>query len=124
LPEFGSKAIGAITLTDCERFRADLLTTRRPRTVRNIWQVLRHVLRYAYEHNAIPAVPTDAIDRTSAKYAVCDDAGFTHHPLTAGQVAALAAKVGERYEVYGLLVLFMAYTGLRAAEPQGWRSAT
>jgi integrase len=31
----------------------------------------------------------------------------------------LAAKVGERYEVYQLLVLFMAHTGLRAAEVQG-----
>ena len=40
-------------------------------------------------------------------------------PLTAPQVAALAAAVGERWPVYGLLVLFMAYTGLRAAEVQG-----
>ena len=74
---------------------------------------------YAYEHKAIGAVPTDVIDRTAVHYAVGDDAGFEPHPLTAPQVAALAAKVGERYEVYGLLVLFMAYTGLRAAEVQG-----
>jgi integrase len=39
--------------------------------------------------------------------------------LTGPQAAALAAKVGERYPVYELLVLFMAYTGLRAAEVQG-----
>lgn len=31
----------------------------------------------------------------------------------------MAAKVGERYPVYELLVLFIAYTGLRAAEVQG-----
>ena len=41
------------------------------------------------------------------------------HPLTAPEVAALSANVGERYPVYELLVLFMAYTGLRAAEVQG-----
>ena len=119
LPCFGSRPIGAITLLDCEQFRADLASRRSSRTVRNVWQVLRHVLRYAYEHNAITAVPTDAIDRTTARYAVGDDTGFEPHPLTAPQVAALAAKVGERYPVYELLVLFMAYTGLRAAEVQG-----
>lgn len=57
-------------------------------------------------------------------YAVGDDTGFEPHPLTAPQVAALVAKVGERYEVYDLLVLFMAYTGLRAAEVQGLEAAT
>ena len=119
LPLFGAKAIGAITVTDCEQFRADLLATRRPRTVRNVWQMLDRVLEYAYEHKAIGAVPTDVIDRSAMHYAVGDDTGFEPHPLTAPQVAALAAKVGERYEVYGLLVLFMAYTGLRAAEVQG-----
>jgi integrase len=119
LKPFGAKAVGAITVTDCERFRADLLATRRPRTVRNVWQMLDRVLEYAYEHKAIGAVPTDVIDRAAMHYAVGDDTGFEPHPLTAPQVAALAAKVGERYPVYELLVLFMAYTGLRAAEVQG-----
>ena len=94
-------------------------TTRRPRTVRNVWQMLDRVLEYAHEHKAIGAVPTDVIDRAAVHYAVGDDAGFEPHPSTGPQVAALAAKVGERYPVYELLVLFMAYTGLRAAEVQG-----
>ena len=119
LPVFGAKAVGAVTVTDCEQFRADLLATRRPRTVRTIWQLLDRVLEYAYEHKSIGAVPTDVIDRAAARYAVGDDTGYEPHPLTAPQVAALAAKVGERYAVYELLVLFMAYTGLRAAEVQG-----
>ena len=88
-------------------------------TVRNVWQMLDRVLEYAYEHKAIGAVPTDVIDRSAAHYAVGDDTGFEPHPLSAQQVAALAAKVGERYPVYELLALFMAYTGLRAAEVQG-----
>ncbi len=119
LPVFGAKAVSAITVTDCEQFRADLLSTRRPRTVRTIWQMLDRVLEYAYEHKAISAVPTDVIDRAAVHYAVGDDAGFEPHPLTAPQVAALATKVGERYPVYELLVLFMAYTALRAGEVQG-----
>ena len=81
--------------------------------------MLDRVLEYAYEHKAIGAVPTDVIDRSAAHYAVGDDTGFEPHPLSPPQVAAPAAKVGERYEVYELLVLFMAYTGLRAAEVQG-----
>ena len=119
LKPFGAKAVGAVTVTDCEQFRAELLANRRPRTVRNVWQMLDRVLEYAYEHKAIGAVPTDVIDRAAVHYAVGDDTGFEPHPLTAPQVAALAAKVGERYPVYELLVLFMAYTGLRAAEVQG-----
>jgi integrase len=66
-----------------------------------------------------PSACTDAIDRTNTKHAVGDDAGFEPHPRSAPQVAALAGKTGERYPVYELLVLFMAYTGLRAAETQG-----
>ena len=48
-----------------------------------------------------------------------DDTGFEPRPLSPPQVAAPAAKVGERYPVYELLILFMSYTGLRAAEVQG-----
>ena len=36
LKPFGARAIGAITVTDCEQFRAELLANRRPRTVRNV----------------------------------------------------------------------------------------
>ena len=63
--------------------------------------MLDRVLEYAYEHKAIGAVPTDVIDRAAVHYAVGDDAGFEPHPLTAPQVAALAAKVGERTRSMG-----------------------
>jgi integrase len=119
LKPFGARAVSAITVTDCELFRAELLANRRPRTVRNVWQMLDRLLEYAYERRAIGAVPTDVLDRSAMHYAVGDDTAFAPHPLTAPQVAALAGKVGERYEVYELLILFMSYTGLRAAEVQG-----
>ena len=70
------------------------------------------------EARRITVDPTEAIERGSAS-AVGDGERFVHRPLTAAQVATFAAKVGERYAVYELLVLFMAYTGLRAAEAQG-----
>ena len=44
---------------------------------------------------------------------------FAPHPLTSDQVAAVAAHTGNRHKVYGLVVLFLACTGLRAAELAG-----
>ena len=116
---FGAKAVGAITSLDCEAFLADLAGAGLARrTVTKGWGVLSAVLRYAARHNAIPASPADAVDRGEV-HAVGDHQPFEHHPLSAGQVAAFAAKVAERYPVYGLLVLFLAYTGLRAGEAAG-----
>lgn len=40
--------------------------------------MLDRVLKYAYEHKAIGAVPTDVIDRSAMHYAVGDDTGFDH----------------------------------------------
>jgi hypothetical protein len=89
---FGARAVGTITVTDCEQLRANLLATLRPRTVRTVWQMLDRVLEYAYEHKAIGAVPTDVIDRAAVHYAVADDTAFTPHPLTAPQAAAWRRK--------------------------------
>jgi integrase len=115
LPRFGAKAVATVTPADCEAFRADLAGRLSRNTVNNVWRVFRHVLRYAQRHNAIPANPADAVELGNA-HAV----GVTRrHALTAPQVAAVAAKVGETSPVYELLVLFMAYTGLRQAETQG-----
>ena len=120
LKRFGGKAIGAVTSVDCEAFLADLVAQGlAPNTIRNVWQVFRSVLRYALRHKAIPANPADAVDAGSTGTAAQTNQRFEHRPLTGPQVALLATQVGERYPVYEVLVLFMAYTGLRAAEVQG-----
>ena len=120
LPVFGGRPIGAITLTDCEQFRADLAGRLARRTVNNVWQPFAAVFRYAMRANAVPASPADAIDRSTATNAHNPDADTCHHPLSGPQVAALPAAVGERaHPVYELLVLFLCYTGLRRAEAQG-----
>jgi integrase len=77
---------------------------------------LRAVFVYAMRHKAIASNPTDGVDfsANSAKRR-----NRRHHPLTAKQVAAVAASVGTRYPVYELLTLFAAYTGLRAEELAG-----
>jgi integrase len=117
LPEFGARAIGSITPAHCEQFLAVLVARGlTPATLKHHWSVFRSVFVYALRHKAISANPTDAVDfaANSAKRR-----NRRHYPLTAEQVAAVAASVGERYPVYELLTLFAAYTGLRAEELAG-----
>jgi integrase len=117
LPEFGGKAIASITSTDCEQFLAALVARgMTPTTLKHHWSTLRAVLVYALRHKAITSNPVDGVDFSgnSAKRR-----NARHYPLTAEQVAAVAASVGDRYPVYELLTLFAAYTGLRAEEIAG-----
>jgi integrase len=117
LPEFGAIAIASITPARCEQFLAALVARGlTPATLKHHWSVLRSVFVYALRHKAIASNPTDGVDfsANSAKRRT-----RRHHPLTAEQVAAVAASVGTRYPVYELLTLFAAYTGLRAEELAG-----
>ncbi|MDH6247305.1 hypothetical protein [Mycobacterium sp. OTB74] len=65
LPRFGGKAIGAITLVDCEEFRADLAASLSRRSVRNVWWPFAAVFRYAQRANALTTNPAEAIDRAT-----------------------------------------------------------
>jgi integrase len=117
LPAFGGKAIASITPADCEQFLAALVGQNlAPATLKHHWSTTKQVFTYAVRHRAIAANPVDGVDfsingaqRRNAR----------HYPLTAEQVAQIAASIGERYPVYELLTLFMAYTGLRAEEVAG-----
>jgi integrase len=89
-----------------------------PATFKRIEHVFGRVLKYAVRKKAIPASPLDATEITDTR-ATGDDEGFTPRPLTAEQVGAIAAAIEKRYPVYRLAILFLAYTGLRAAELAG-----
>lgn len=133
LDELGGTAIAAVSPAHCETMLTNLV--RRPSrqgdrkpltpgTVKHIWDVLRRVLRYAVHHGAIATNPTDRVD-FSASRATGDRARFEHRPLTSEQIGRLVAAIrGEvpglpAYSAYALMVEFMAYTGLRAAEVSG-----
>ena len=79
-----------------------------------MWRAFRAMLRHAYRRNEIPAIPTDVVDAPTAH-----GTPNRRRALSGPQVAVLATKVGELHPVYGLIVLFMAYSGLRQAEAQG-----
>ncbi len=96
----------------------------KPGTVKHVWDVLRRVLRYALLHGAIATNPADRVD-FSASRATGDRVRFEHRPLTPTELGALStALAGEvpglpAYPAYALMIEFMAYTGLRAAEVSG-----
>lgn len=119
LRRFGDKAVGSITLADCEDFRADLAEHLGNSTVRNIWQSFSAVLRYCQRANAIQVNPAELIDHARGSHGG-PGPDVRHRPLTGSQVAMLAAEVSARsHPLYGLLVLFLCTTGLRRAEAQG-----
>lgn len=120
IPEFGARAIASISPAHCEQFLTTLVAGRglTPKTVGHHWQVLRRVFKYAVRHGAITSSPADRVE-FSAGHATGDRERFEHHPLTAEQISAVAASIGDRYPAYELMTLFLAYTGLRAAECAG-----
>lgn len=139
LEPFGGQAVASITPRQAERFLADLVRREArqgtpgdrlsPATVKHAWSVFRRVLKYAMQHDAIPSNPADRVDFGTGR-AVGDHEKFEHHPLTAAQIAELSAAVAGRatdaagarlpaYPIYGLMVEFLAYTGIRSAELAG-----
>src|SRR6185312_1644483 len=102
----------------CEQYLAALVARGlTPATLKHHWSALRSVFMYALRHKAIMSNPVDGVDFSTKNV---KQRNSRHYPLTAEQVAAVAASVGERYPVYELLTLFAAYTGLRAEELAGF----
>ena len=136
LGRFGGHAIAGITPHDCEQFLAvvrqpsrqgaatQIDNTLSPDTVKHAWSVFRRVMTYALRHNAIQSNPTERVDFATNR-STGDHDKFEHHPLTATQVAQLSGAIAGQidglpaYPVYGLMVEFLAYSGLRASENTG-----
>ncbi|WP_460356529.1 tyrosine-type recombinase/integrase [Mycobacterium sp. ZZG] len=133
LGELGGIAVAAITPARCEKLLATLVrqTSRQgdrkpltPGTVKHAWDLTRRVMKYALQHKAIASNPCEAVD-FSATRATGDRSDFEHRPLTVDEIGALSAAIGgsvlglPAYPVYALMVEFMTYTGLRAAEAAG-----
>ncbi len=116
---FGSMPVASITPRHCEQFLADLAAKGiSPKTTKHAWSTLSRVLRYTTTHGAIAASPADRVD-FGRGHGMGDHEKFEHNPLTAEQVGHVAAVVGERYPIYALMTLFLAYSGLRSAECAG-----
>jgi integrase len=105
---FELKPVGRISAGTIDEFIASLDNA--PSTKRNILRVLEMVMGHAVKKGMIYANPVSRADRPKLNGGGPDD---ELRVLTAEQVSTLAEEVGPRYK---LLVLFAAYTGMRAGE--------
>ncbi|WP_353961356.1 hypothetical protein [Antrihabitans cavernicola] len=140
LRHFAGLAVASITPRQCEEFLSALVRqqsrqgadgrlepTLSPATIKHAWGTFGRVLKYSVRHGAIPSSPTDRVDFATNR-ATGDHDAFEHTPLTATQLAELSAAIAGQptngqelpaYPVYGLMVDFLAYSGLRASENAG-----
>jgi integrase len=97
---------------------AELVTLSRS-TVKHAFTTLRRILDVAVVDGAIAANPCAAVPRTRTTDP--DAEPFTARPLTAAEIAAVAEHIGrvQGHPIYGLVVLFAAFTRLRAGELAG-----
>jgi integrase len=118
-PVFGARPVATIQREEVVAFRPDLIAKGlAPATVKGIVAALRNVLELAVEGRAITDNPA-ILRRSRKRNATATADGFEHRPLAEHQVAAVAANAADDDAVWGLVVLFLAYTGVRAAELAG-----
>src|ERR1700741_2655272 len=88
-------------------------------TVKHAFTTLRRILDVAVVDGAITANPCASVPRTRPTDP--DAQPFSARPLTASEIAAVADHIGriQGHPIYGLVVLFAAFTGLRAGELAG-----
>ena len=118
LPELGDVPISGVTPARIEEWIAGLTEKGlSPATVRNTFVAMTKVCKYAIRHGYIAANPCTG---TPLPKASTPTDTFTGQVLTREEVEALAKSM-----VFpgGLLLRFMAYTGLRAGEVAGLQVA-
>lgn len=122
-PTWGKVRLADVSHADIQAWIAGLTTLRSPATVRKIHRVLSMVLGLAVKDGRIARNPADGINLPRAVLP-------EHLYLTHEQVERLAAAVAEPYgegsrapyvdraaaRSYRLVVLFLAYTGVRWGE--------
>lgn len=106
LPRWSAVRLGDVSHADVQRWVTELSATRSPATVRKVHRVLSLVLALAVKdgrlvRNVAEGVSLPRVVTAERRY------------LTHEQVHALAAACGDEYR---LVVLFLAYTGVRFGE--------
>lgn len=114
LPEFGDKRIRSITAADIQEWVDAMEHT--PPTIRHRHSVLRAVLKHAVIGRAIRDNPAHHVelptDRSTGRQRT------TPRFLTPEEIGRLSAALADAWP-YDLMVVFTAYTGLRASEVAG-----
>lgn len=117
LPQWASRPVGGITKPEASEFRSGLVARGlAPATVKAAYDTFRRVLEIAVDNGTLSTNPAE-LRRKAGTRSTRHAAGFTHHPLSREQLAAVTRAT--RSELDALMVLFLAYTGVRAAEFAG-----
>jgi integrase len=122
----GDRPVGEVTARDAREFLVTLKATptlRTPRSIRWAWWPFRAVMGLAVVDEAISANPADAVKKfpTMQNYRGKDGQPLEpFHPryLSEDQVDRIAEAFASR-PPYGLMVRFLAWTGLRTGELAG-----
>ena len=108
LPRWRDARVGAVSADAIQKWINELAASgRSPKTVSNVYGVMRSVMRVAVERHYVTVNPCDAVRlprRNKRKEMLF---------LTASEVSAVAEAITPHYRV---LVYTAAYTGLRAGE--------
>lgn len=121
IPTFGQYELRQIRRSHLEDYVRELQAAQlTPPSIKHAFMPVRRILARAVADQALAANPADAVKLPT------DHSVGRSKPrpsfLTTEQVETLAAVLAKR-PPYGLLVRFMAYTGLRAGEVAGLRIA-
>lgn len=117
---FATRPVGGISRADAREFRSDLVARGlAPATVKGAFDAFRRVLELAVDAGVLAANPA-ALRRKPGTRATRHAAGFEHRPLSRDQVGAVVAAAersgSASAALDGLVILFLVYTGVRAAE--------
>ena len=123
LPTFATRPVGGISRTDARDFRSALVARGlAPATVKGAFDAFRRVLELAVDAGVLCANPA-VLRRKPGARATRHADGFEHRPLSRTQLGAVVASAeasgSASAELDGLVILFLAYTGVRAAELAG-----
>jgi integrase len=114
LPAFGDKRIRSLTAADIQEWVESLPHT--PPTIRHHHAVLRAILKHAARDNAIRHNAAENVelptDRSTGRQRT------TPRFLTPEEIGRLSSALKDSWP-YDLMVVFTAYTGLRASEVAG-----
>jgi len=94
-------------------------STLHPDTIKRTAGVAASVFKYAVAQGLILKSPMDGVQLPTEETLGLEP--FSGRALSLPEVAAIASAAGDVHPVYGLLVRFLAATGLRASELSGLR---
>lgn len=126
LPRWGETELARVRHADIQKWVADLSEGRSPATVRKVYRVLSQVLGSAVKDGRLVRNVAEGISLPRVR---TQDRRYLTHEQVADLAAACAAVPVSKYAsttaadraAYRLLVLFLAYTGLRWGELAGLR---